>query len=402
MRSIFFLKFILLLLLPLYIACSDSDPQALTHKEQEEKDSLTTINQDSIKQILKEIKAKEKAALLDVLFKKREKAGFNACVLVSQRGQIIYQKAFGFSNIKKKTPLTLDSEFQLASASKPFTAAAILLLKDQGKLKLTDTIQQFFPDFPYPNITILELLNHRSGLANYIYFCEPYCDENNCYNGKVFDNASMLNIINNTKPNVYAKPNKKFEYCNTNYALLALIIEKVSHQNYATFMKEEVFIPLGMNHTYVVDIKNKSTLPNKTIGHTPSGKEEDEEYADAVVGDKGIYSTVGDVFKFNKALYSERLLKRNTLEEAYTGYSNEHRGARNYGLGWRIVDQGKKGKIIYHNGWWHGYSSLFYRRLADETCVVVLSNKFSRITYQIQDILTVLDGKKSDSEIEGD
>ena len=201
---------------------------------------------------------------------------------------------------------------------------------------------------------------------------------------------------------MYAKSNKKFEYCNTNYALLALIIEKVSHKNYATFMKEEVFIPLGMNHTYVADVKNKTIFPHKTIGHKPSGKEEDEEYADAVLGDKGIYSTVGDLFKFNKALYSERLLKRHTIEEAYKGYSNEHRGARNYGLGWRIVDQGKKGKIIYHNGWWHGYSSLFYRRLADETCIVVLSNKFSRITYQIQDILTVLDGKKSDSEIEGE
>jgi CubicO group peptidase (beta-lactamase class C family) len=212
----------------------------------------------------------------------------------------------------------------------------------------------------------------------------------------------MLNIINNTKPELYAKPNKKFEYCNTNYALLALIIEKVSHKNYATFMKEEIFIPLGMNHSNVADVKVKNTVPNKTIGHTPSGKAEDEEYADAVLGDKGIYSTVGDLFKFNKALYSEKLLKRNTIEEAYTGYSNEHKGTRNYGLGWRLIQKEGKSKVIYHNGWWHGYSSLFYRRLADETCIVVLSNKFSRITYQIQDVLTILDGKETDSEIESE
>jgi CubicO group peptidase (beta-lactamase class C family) len=402
MRSTFSVTICLFILSFLFFSCSDSNPKSSKNLEQQEIDSISTINQDSINQILKEIHAKEKSALLDVLFKKREKAGFNACVLVSQRGQIIYQKAFGFSNLKAKTPLTLDSEFQLASASKPLTAAAILLLKDQGKLKLTDTIQQFFPDFPYPHITILQLLNHRSGLANYIYFCEPFCDDNNCYNGKVFDNASMLNIINNTKPELYAKPNKKFEYCNTNYALLALIIEKVSHKNYATFMKEEIFIPLGMNHSHVADVIVKNTVPNKTIGHTPSGKAEDEEYADAVLGDKGIYSTVGDLFKFNKALYSEKLLKRNTIEEAYTGYSNEHKGTRNYGLGWRLIQKEGKSKVIYHNGWWHGYSSLFYRRLADETCIVVLSNKFSRITYQIQDVLTILDGKETDSEIESE
>lgn len=363
-------------------------------------DTVNLGNIDSINKILVKIHAKEKKALLDVLFKKRAKAGFNAAVLVSQGGQIIYQNAFGYSDIKKKTPLTLQSQFQLASASKPLTATAILLLKDQGKLSLNDSIQKYFPQFPYPGITIKHLLSHRSGLANYIYFCEPYCDDNNCYNGKVFDNASMLNIIINTKPDLYSKPDKKFEYCNTNYALLALIIEKVSHQSYTTFMREQMFDVLGMNESFVVGDKDRAK--NKTIGHTPSGKAEDEAYADNVYGDKGIYSTVNDLFKFNKALYSEKLLKQGTVIESYAGYSNEHKGKRNYGLGWRIVDNGKAGKIIYHNGWWHGYSSLFYRRPSDETCIIVLSNKFSRMTYQIQDILTILDGKESGEEIEGE
>lgn len=363
-------------------------------------DTVNLGNIDSINKILVKIHAKEKKALLDVLFKKRAKAGFNAAVLVAQGGQIIYQNAFGYSDIKKKTPLTLQSQFQLASASKPLTAAAILLLKDQGKLSLNDSIQKYFPLFPYPGITIKHLLSHRSGLANYVYFCEPYCDENNCYNGKVFDNASMLNIIINTKPDLYSKPDKKFEYCNTNYALLALIIEKVSHQSYAKFMREQLFDLLEMNSSFVVGDKDR--IAYKTIGHTPSGKREEEAYADDVYGDKGIYSTVNDLFKFNKALYSEKLLKQGTIIESYAGYSNEHRGKRNYGLGWRIVDNGKAGKIIYHNGWWHGYSSLFYRRPTDETCIIVLSNKFSRMTYQIQDILTILDGKESGEEIEGE
>ena len=397
--------FLLLVSLSLFIgllfSCSSSSTSEVnTSDSLKQNDVDAAENTDSINRILKKIHAKEKKALLDVLFKKRAKAGFNAAVLIAQGGQIIYQNAFGYSDIKKKTPLTLHSQFQLASASKPLTAAGILLLKDQGKLSLNDSIQKYFPLFPYPGITIKHLLSHRSGLANYIYFCEPYCDEKNCYNGKVFDNASMLNIIINTKPDLYSKPDKKFEYCNTNYALLALIIEKVSHQSYATFMREQMFDTLGMSESFVVGDKDR--MKNKTTGHTPSGKEEEEVYADDVYGDKGIYSTVGDLFKFNKALYSEKLLKSGTIIESYAGYSNEHKGKRNYGLGWRIVDNGKAGKIIYHNGWWHGYSSLFYRRPSDETCIIVLSNKFSRMTYQIQDILTILDGKASGEEIEGE
>ncbi len=384
----------------LFSCSSSSTSQSGSSDSLKSVDTVNSGNIDSINKILVKIHAKEKKALLDVLFKKRAKAGFNAVVLVAQGGQIIYQNAFGYSDIKKKTPLTLQSQFQLASASKPLTAAAILLLKDQGKLSLNDSIQKYFPQFPYPGITIKHLLSHRSGLANYIYFCEPYCDDNDCYNGKVFDNASMLNIIINTKPDLYSKPDKKFEYCNTNYALLALIIEKVSHQSYTTFMREQMFDVLGMNESFVVGDKDRAK--NKTIGHTPSGKAEDEAYADDVYGDKGIYSTVNDLFKFNRALYSEKLLKQGTVIESYAGYSNEHKGKRNYGLGWRIVDNGKAGKIIYHNGWWHGYSSLFYRRPSDETCIIVLSNKFSRMTYQIQDILTVLDGKESGEEIEGE
>lgn len=397
--------FLLLVSLSLFVgllfSCSSSSTSEVnTSDSLKQNDVDAAENTDSINRILKKIHAKEKKALLDVLFKKRAKAGFNAAVLIAQGGQIIYQNAFGYSDIKKKTPLTLQSQFQLASASKPLTAAGILLLKDQGKLSLNDSVQKYFPLFPYPGITIKHLLSHRSGLANYIYFCEPYCDEKNCYNGKVFDNASMLNIIINTKPDLYSKPDKKFEYCNTNYALLALIIEKVSHQSYATFMREQMFDTLGMSESFVVGDKDR--MKNKTTGHTPSGKEEEEVYADDVYGDKGIYSTVGDLFKFNKALYSEKLLKSGTIIESYAGYSNEHKGKRNYGLGWRIVDNGKAGKIIYHNGWWHGYSSLFYRRPSDETCIIVLSNKFSRMTYQIQDILTILDGKASGEEIEGE
>lgn len=360
------------------------------------------VNQDSINKILKEIHASEKAFQLDTLFKNKvKKTGFNGCVLIAQRGQVIYKNAFGFSDLKEKDSLRINSAFQLASTSKTLTAAAILLLRNQGKLKLTDNVQHFFPDFPYKNITIKLLLSHRSGLGNYLYFCEPYCDEKNCYKGKIFDNKAVLQIIQKDKPPVYTIPDKKFEYSNTNYALLASIVEKVSGKCFPDFMEENIFKPLGMNDTWVYSPKYNVLHANKTIGHNASGYIDGDAFADNVLGDKGVYSTTEDLFKWDQALYSEILLNKNTLEEAFTGYSNEHKGKRNYGYGWRLIDNGNGDKIIYHNGWWHGYNTLFYRRPSDRTTIIILSNKFNRSTYQIQGVVSILNNNSEAVEFEG-
>ena len=228
----------------LLLACGASQTGAEKTPEQVSQEN------DSVSQIRKEIHADEKARLLKEVFRLKVQAtGLNACVLVAQKGQIIYENCYGYSDISKKTPLTLNSAFQLASVSKTLTAGAILLLKDQGKLQLTDDVKKYIPDFPYDGITIKSLLCHRSGLSNYIYFGEPYCDDKNCYNGKTFDNKAVLEIMKTAKPAPYAAPDKKFEYCNTNYALLASIVEKVSGQNFADFMEQNIFKPLGMTES---------------------------------------------------------------------------------------------------------------------------------------------------------
>ncbi|MES2397553.1 MAG: serine hydrolase domain-containing protein [Bacteroidota bacterium] len=372
------------------LSCGENQPASKNTK-------TATINQDSINKILKNIHASEKSKQLNVLFENKVKTiGFNGCILIAQQGQIIYKNVFGFSNLKTKDSLKINSAFQLASTSKTLTAAAILLLKDQGKLNLSDNIQHFIPNFPYHNITVQTLLTHRSGLSNYIYFGEPYCDANNCYNGKTFDNNSVIQIMMSEKPQPYASPNKKFEYCNTNYALLASIVEKVSGLSFADFMVQNIFKPLEMTNTWVHNPENDSIFKNKTVGHNASGYIEKETYADDVVGDKGIYSTVEDLFKWDQALYSEKILKKSTIEEAFTGYSNEHKGKRNYGYGWRLIDEGKGNKVVYHNGWWHGYSTLFYRRLSDQTTVILLSNKYNSNIYHIEDVLSILN---NDSKI---
>lgn len=361
------------------------------------------ISNDSLNKLLIKIHAKEKAYSIDTLFKNKvRRSGFNGCVLVAQYGQVIYKKAFGFSNFKSKDSLKLNSAFQLASASKTLTAAAILLLKDKGKIKLSDFVQSYLPGFPYTGITIQMLLTHRSGLANYVYFCEPYCDKPNLYKGRFFDNDAMLEIIQTYKPGVYAKPGKKFEYCNTNYALLALVIEKASGMTFPDFMARNIFQPLGMNNTWIHKTKEDASDKHKTIGYNGAGRIEDDTYADDVFGDKGVYSTIEDMFKWDQALYSDVLLKKSTIEEAFTGYSNEHKGKRNYGYGWRMIDDGKNPKIIYHNGWWHGYNSLFLRRPSDQTTIIVLSNKFNRSAYQVQGVLSILNENAADMDMGGE
>ncbi len=361
-----------------------------------------TVNKDSISKILKEINAVEKAKLLDVVFTDEAKTkGFNGVVLIAQRGQVIYKKAFGYAKIKTKDSLHINSVFQLSSSSKTLTAAAIMLLVEQGKLKLTDSIQQYLPQFPYHKINIKMLLTHRSGLSNYVYDCEPYCEKPNLYNGCVFNNKSMLEILTIKKPPLYCLPNKKFEYCNTNYALLPLIIEKVTGMSFADYMKKNIFDPLGMNDTWVHNAKTDSLHKNVTIGHNGSGTVEKTVFADDVVGDKGIYSTVDDMFKWDQALYSEKLLKKETIDQSFTGYSNEHKGKRNYGYGWRMIDNGNGNKIVYHNGWWHGYNSEFLRRLNDQTTIIILSNKDNRMAYQIKDVLPILNSTAEGADVGG-
>lgn len=383
------LQLSLLLFIGTLISCDNNQSKKLSPP------ATATVNHDSINAVLKSINAKEKEKKLSRLFKRKAKRKrFNGCVLVAQKGQIIYKDALGYSNFKTKEELTINSAFQLSSTSKPFTAVAILLLSEQGKLKLTDSVQKHIPDFPYANITIETLLTHRSGLSNYLYFGEDYCDKENCYNGNLFDNNSVLEIMKNNKPRAYSRPNRRFEYCNTNYALLASIVEKASGETFSVFMKENIFDRLGMKNTWVYTPSTQAIHKNSTLGHTTRGRVERNKYADCVVGDKGIYSTVEDLFLFDQAMYSDKLLKQETIQQSYIGYSNEKRGIRNYGYGWRLTEEKGGGKIVYHNGWWHGYNSLFFRRLSDQTTVIILSNRDNKSIYKIEDILAIVNANK--------
>lgn len=315
---------------------------------------------------------KRKIDRISEYFSRIHRGGFNGAALVAQNGRVLYRNAYGYADVRRKEPLTADYSFQLASVSKQFTAVAIMLLKESGQLNYDDLVQRFYPDFPYKNITIRQLLSHRSGLPNYMYFCDQFWPDRNM----PLTNQDLMCYMEERKPANYYRANRRHQYNNTNYGVLAAIVEKVSGLSFSQFMHSHVFRPLGMNNTHIYSLAEATHIPNMTKGYDVHGrrlKEAGVDYLDGVTGDKGVYSTLDDLLKWDQMLYSEKLLCQSTLEEAFTPANRELRG-NNYGFGWRLCKNKDEDKIVYHRGWWHGFNSCFIRNVTDKSTIIILSN----------------------------
>ncbi len=300
---------------------------------------------------------------------------FNGGILVAKEGNIVYEKYAGFLNpSSRKDSLTINSAFHLASVSKTFTAMAVLKLWEQGGLSIDDSLGKYFPNFPYRDITLKMLLNHRSGLPNYVHYLEL----NGWDKRKMVNNVDVLTSLYMQHPPLEFPSGKHFSYCNTNYALLALVIEKVTGHSYADFLNQTFFTPLQMKDTYVFSMKDTSRA---MLSYQFNNRPYRMEFLDAVYGDKNVYSTPRDMLKWDQALYAGAMFKQATLDSAFSGYSFEKEGKRNYGLGWRMtfLDNGKK--LLYHNGWWHGNNAAFIRLTDEKATIIVLGNKFNRRIY---------------------
>lgn len=342
-----------------------------------------------------QIHASNKAYSLDTLFIRKAKyQGFNGTVLVAQKGVILYQKAFGLSDFKTKDSLCINSAFQLASISKTFTGTAILLLAQEKKLKLEDYIQKFIPSFPYQGITIENLLSHRSGLPNYLYCFEDKRKQN----GSAPTNDTILKWFaeSDSLLQPYNKPGKSFNYNNTNFILLASIIEKVSEISYEQFIRTRIFEPLGMAHSFVDTLVTDSLKGFRTCGHQ-GNRQREREFYDGVYGDKGIYASVGDMERWYFALHSGCLLNNHWLKQAFTPRSFERKSRHNYGLGFRLMTDAndmQKVHYVYHGGWWAGYSTMFWTDMEADIVIIVLGNRKNNSVYDIKSILTILEGNK--------
>jgi CubicO group peptidase (beta-lactamase class C family) len=363
-----------------------TDPQIDSLRVQQIQDSIRiTIHADAKREKIREI------------IQNKIDRGFNGNVLVMQSGITIFDTAAGYANFEQKIPLTRESSFQLASLSKTFTAIAILKLVDQGKISLDLTVKDYFPDFPYDGVTIRSLLSHRSGLPYYEYtFDKKVRSENLRPN-----NQEIVQWFIDTKPapQRYNLPDHFFSYNNTNFAILAAIAEKVSGKGFNQFLKDEIFDPLQMNHSYTARDLTDS-LPQRTFGYQ-NNRRVPFDFYDNILGDKGVFSTTGDLLKWYRALKSEEIVSKELLREAYTPRSFEYPGLRNYGYGFRLwLNSKQQTDYVYHTGWWKGYNTIMFFDLREDFLIVLLSNKYNRNVYFIKDIIDALHGDKKTTTVE--
>ena len=309
----------------------------------------------------------------------------NGSFLVAQHGQIIFEKYEGYSNFRDKTFITKSTPLHLASVSKVLTATAVLKLVNAKRIELDQKVNTILKEFPYPDITVQTLLNHRSGLRNYAYFTDR--DKTVWDRHNILSNQDILTILATKDIRLEFKPDTRFSYCNTNYAMLALIIEKTTKLSYEKAMEQMIFKPLGMKNTYVFNYERDKD--SAVTSYKGNKVEIGKDYLDAIYGDKNIYSTPRDVLKFDRARNNPNFLTPKLNALVYKPYSNERKGTKNYGLGIRMVNFENGENFYFHNGWWHGNTSAYITLRKEGVTIISLSNKFSRKTYDVRKIASL-------------
>ncbi|MDB5232759.1 MAG: beta-lactamase [Chitinophagaceae bacterium] len=317
--------------------------------------------------------------------------GFNGSILVAKNGKILFEDYHGYANPQKAERLTTTTPIQIASMSKTFTGTTILRLWEQGRIGLDDSVQKYIPGLPYHGITIRMLLSHRSGLPEYVHFMDKVGDAD-----ARFTNQDVINYMIQNIPPPAGTPDKRFHYCNTNFMLLASIIEKITKKSYPDYMKDSVFTPLGLKNTFVFSIKDKD---NYIPSWAANGRLYPMERTDCTYGDKNIYSTPRDIFMWDKALYEHTFVTQQTLDTAWAPSSNEKPSSHNYGLGWRLyIDKGDT--LVYHTGHWHGNSTDFLRLRKDTATIIILCNRYNPLVYKAKNMSSIFSGNAEDVNLD--
>jgi CubicO group peptidase (beta-lactamase class C family) len=339
---------------------------------------------------------------------------FNGNILLAQDDKVLYKRSYGYRDIAAQIPLGDSAQFPLASISKTFTAVAVLQLMEKGKLKLDDPYKTYFPDFPYPAITIRELLSHTSGLPDEDVLFDSLVTH---HPDRICTNADELPAIQE-----YAKtrsplftPGERWSYSSPGYELLANLVEKQSHEAFATYLKKHIFLPAGMPNTYVQTSLAQTKEPYRTLDYlynnhyemklqladTIPDKKEWAYNLTGLVGAGNVVSTTGDLLQYDRALYSGILLKPSTLEQAFTptkinnGQFNVAVPGTSGGLGWFIFRDTTNGKIVWHSGSAPGIVTLFVRNISEHQTYIILANVVYSFS-MYRDILDIITGKKTE------
>lgn len=306
----------------------------------------------------------------------------NGNVLVAEKGEVIYSHSFGLANEITKEKLNENSIFNLASVTKQFTAMSIMMLKEKGKLNLDDEIKKYIPELSiYSGVTIRHLLTHTSGLPDYSKLLDSLWDKT-----KIANNKDIVALLSKHKPKVLFKPNTQYKYSNTGYAMLALIIEKTSGYSYADYLYKSIFKPLKMKSTFVYTARlTPRPISNFAVGYMPDSlnryvlpdsinETKFVFYSDGIVGQGRIHSTTFDLLKWDRALYTTKLLSKEGMKEIFEVATLEDKSKTKYGFGWHIDQNADFGKITNHSGGWPGYITFIDRQITNDKTIIVLTN----------------------------
>ncbi len=319
---------------------------------------------------------------------------FNGNILIAEKGKVLYEKSFGLADIENNEPLNANSIFNIASISKTITAVAILQLEEKELLNLNDDIKNYFPDFPYDNVTIKNLLTHTSGLYRIqSKLIRKQIDQ------KGLTNNEVLEVYKRVFPKAYFPSGTNYTYANTNYILLALIVEEVSGKPYEIYIDENIFQKAGMNHTFLKEKRIPSELKNEAVTYYRKPKWLSKKMIDVKTidndmaeiktfennyGESAIYTTARDLLNYHKALQNGTLLNSKSLVKMYTPYklsngkeytidSNPNYPSHS-GLSWGIAKNNSTGQIVYHAGGFRGGRHFFIRNTTTDQCVIMLTN----------------------------
>jgi len=332
---------------------------------------------------------------LDSLFSLQK--DFSGVVLIAKNGKPVYHKAFGYREFENQIPLQTTDIFELASVSKQFTAMIIMMLKEKGKLNYDDSVSKYL-EIPYKGITIRNLLTHTSGLPDYQDIMDKYWDKT-----KVAGNPDCIEYLNKYAPPKRFEPGEKYEYSNTGYLLLASIAEKASDKDFIELCRKWIFKKLKMKSTDIRTLEEKKATKNFAIGHIYVEERNKYVRADSFPssnytiwlgnrkGPGRISSTAADLLKWDQALYTEKLIKQSTLQEAFTPMKLNNRSFSNYGFGWSLRSDPSLGKIVSHNGDNPGYKTQIIRYIDRKKTIIVLNNNahkdFNLILQQLEEKL---------------
>jgi CubicO group peptidase (beta-lactamase class C family) len=336
--------------------------------------------------LVSQLSANKKIAEFDLLFKYcLTNNQFNGAVLVAEKGKVIYNRVFGIANYNPRTPLKIDSQFRLGSVTKQFTAMAIMILKEKGKLDYGDDIRKYLPELPYKGITIRHLITHTSGMPDYITLFNKYWDQDkkNPAEKKMADNNHAIGMLAKYRPRVLFKPGEKWRYSNSGYVLLALIVSRAANEPFEKFLQRFIFKPLKMSRSLVYSSIRDDRMQDRVygfrIGLTGSDfHANDFNYLNGIAGDGAVYSTTGDLLKWDQALYTEKLVSKSTMELAFTPVTLNDGKTHDYGFGWSISKTIAGKKAVSHGGGWVGFSTHITREIEDKNTIILLTNHSSR------------------------